>query len=63
MANKNEERDNSGIVRTAGAASILLATAIGYFIDPLGNGMLSAGILGGVAALSFAARGLFTKKN
>ena len=58
-----DARDNSGTIRLAGAAAILIATAIGYFVDPLGNPMLSAGILGLVAGLSFAIRGLFAKKN
>ena len=60
MADKS---DNKTTVRLAGAASILIATLIGYVWAPLGEAYASAGILGGIAAISFAARGLFTKKN
>lgn len=55
--------DVAGTVRLAGAASILLACAIGWWLDPLGEPMLSAGILGLVAGLSFALRGLFKSKS
>lgn len=57
------ERDNSGTIRLAGAASILIACAFGYWLAPFGSPYTSAGILGGIAAISFAMRGLFTKKN
>ena len=52
-------RDLTGTIRLAGAASILIATTVGYFWAPFGSPYTSAGILGGIAALSFAARGLF----
>tara|TARA_Y100000815_G_scaffold211214_1_gene195818 strand:- start:818 stop:1006 length:189 start_codon:yes stop_codon:yes gene_type:complete len=56
-----EKDTNAGTVRLAGAVSILLACALGYWIDPFGAPYASAGILGFVAAISFAARGLFSK--
>ena len=59
---KNEPRDMTGTIRLAGAASILFVTVVGYLWDPFGDRYLSAGLLGGVAAISFAARGLFTRK-
>ena len=55
------QKDRTGTVRLAGAASILLACVIGYFLDPLGDSLLSAGILGAVAGFSFAVRGLFRR--
>ncbi len=62
MVDKGDDRDLSGTVRLAGAASILVATAVGYFWAPFGSPYTSAGILGGIAAVSFAARGLFGSK-
>ena len=59
---KNEPRDMTGTIRLAGAASILFVTVVGYLWDPFGDRYLSAGLLGGVAAISFAARGLFARK-
>ena len=58
---RDDERDLSGTIRLAGAASILIATAVGYFWAPFGSPYTSAGILGGVAAISFAMRGLFAR--
>lgn len=61
-ADKRAANDNrAGTVRLAGAVSILLACAVGYWINPFGSPYTSAGILGGVAALSFAVRGLVSK--
>ncbi len=57
-----EERDNSGTIRLAGAVSILLACALGYWLNPFGSPYTSAAILGFIAAVSFAARGLFSNK-
>ena len=57
----NRTRDMSGTVRLAGAASILIACGVGYWLSPFGSPYTSAGILGGIAAISFAARGLFSK--
>lgn len=62
MVDKGDDRDLSGTVRLAGAASILIATAVGFFWAPFGSPYTSAGILGGIAAISFAARGLFAQK-
>lgn len=59
---REKENDNSGTIRLAGAVSILLACALGYWLNPFGSPYTSAGILGFIAALSFAARGLFSKK-
>ncbi|QBK30850.1 hypothetical protein [Roseitalea porphyridii] len=62
---EDERRDGralTGTIRLAGAASILIATAIGYFWAPFGSPYTSAGILGGIAAVSFAVRGLFRSK-
>ncbi|WP_299862839.1 hypothetical protein [uncultured Hoeflea sp.] len=61
--NDRPNKDMSGTIRLAGAASILLACAIGWWLDPLGEPMLSAGVLGLVAGLSFALRGLFKSKS
>tara|TARA_R110002012_G_scaffold162970_1_gene325285 strand:+ start:170 stop:373 length:204 start_codon:yes stop_codon:yes gene_type:complete len=66
MARNRDKRaanDNrAGTVRLAGAVSILLASALGYWVNPFGSPYTSAGILGGVAALSFAVRGLLSRK-
>lgn len=61
MARRDDIDDRSGTIRLAGAASILIATAVGYFWAPLGSPYTSAGILGGIAAISFAMRGLFRR--
>ncbi len=53
--------DHSGTIRLAGAASILIACGIGYMFDPFGAPLLSAGVLGLVAGISFAMRGLFAR--
>jgi hypothetical protein len=58
----DSNRDMSGTIRLAGAASILLACALGWWLDPFGEPMLSAGVLGLVAGISFALRGLFNRK-
>ncbi|MEM9999883.1 MAG: hypothetical protein AAF940_03285 [Pseudomonadota bacterium] len=57
-----EEKDRSGTIRLAGATAILVACVIGMLFQPFGSPLTSAGILGGVAAISFAARGLFVRK-
>ena len=57
-----DDRNLSGTIRLAGAASILFVTVVAYLWDPFGNRYLSAGLLGGIAAISFAARGLFVRK-
>ena len=54
--------DKNGTIRLAGAASILIACALGYWLDPFGAPYTSAAVLGIVAGLSFAARGLFRSK-
>jgi hypothetical protein len=53
------ERDDAGTVRLGGAVAILLSCALGYWADPFGNPMLSAGVLGMVAGISFAVRPFF----
>lgn len=58
----DDPRDMTGTIRLAGAASILFVTVVGYLWDPFGDRYLSAGLLGGVAALSYAMRGLFVRK-
>ena len=63
MAERNDKRDMTGTVRLAGAASILFVTVVGYLWDPFGDRYLSAGLLGAVAAISYAMRGLFVKKD
>ena len=57
-----DKPDHSGTIRLAGAASILIACAIGYWLDPFGAPFLSAGVLGLIAGASFALRGLFARK-
>ena len=59
---QKDTRARAGTVRLAGAASILIACALGFWVAPFGSPYTSAGILGGIAAISFAARGLFSKK-
>ena len=56
-----KEDDKAGTIRLIGAASILFGCVLGWFLDPMGNPMLSAGLIGGAAAVSFAARGLFNR--
>ncbi|MCC0029518.1 MAG: hypothetical protein H6891_04320 [Brucellaceae bacterium] len=58
---QKDTRARAGTVRLAGAASILIACALGFWLAPFGSPYTSAGILGGIAAISFAARGLFSK--
>lgn len=66
MARDNDNRaatdSREGTIRLAGAASILLASALGYWVNPFGSPYTSAGILGGVAAISFAIRGLLSRQ-
>jgi len=54
--------NRAGTERLAGAGSILLACALGYWVNPFGSSYTSAGILGGVAAASFAVHGLLSKR-
>lgn len=58
---KKSDEARAGIVRLGGAVSILLACLLGYWIDPFGDPMLSAGVLGLVAGISFAMRPLFVR--
>ena len=62
MDKRDEEKDRSGTIRLAGATAILVACVFGMLFQPFGSPLTSAGILGGVAAISFAARGLFVRK-
>ena len=61
MAERDDKRDLTGTIRLVGAASILFVTVAGYLWDPFGDRYLSAGLLGAIAAISFAARGLFIR--
>lgn len=63
MKPRQKEDDKAGTIRLIGAASILFGCVIGWFFDPLGNPMLSAGLIGGAAAVSFAVRGLFAGRS
>ncbi|MEM1376814.1 MAG: hypothetical protein AAGG69_05430 [Pseudomonadota bacterium] len=62
MAKQPEPKDNSGTIRLAGATAILVACVFGMLFEPFGSPLTSAGILGGIAAISFAMRGLFVRK-
>ncbi|MBO6552361.1 MAG: hypothetical protein JJ926_02450 [Roseitalea sp.] len=62
MRKNDDNRDLTGTIRLAGAATILFVTVAGYLWNPFGDRYLSAGLLGGVAAISYAMRGLFVKK-
>jgi hypothetical protein len=57
------EDDKAGTVRLGGAVAILLSCALGYWADPFGNPMLSAGVLGMVAGISFAVRPFFVGRS
>ena len=49
--------------RIAGAISILIACGLGFWLAPFGSPLASAAMLGAVAAISFAARGLFRARS
>ncbi|MFP1631308.1 hypothetical protein ACLB6G_06185 [Zhengella sp. ZM62] len=54
-----ERKPGKGAETAAGAISILVACALGFWLAPFGSPLTSAAILGAIAGISFAARGLF----
>jgi hypothetical protein len=58
---EQSEEAKAGTIRLGGAVAILLSCALGYWADPFGNPMLSAGVLGLVAGISFAVRPFFVR--
>lgn len=63
---KDEEQaedPKAGAIRLGGAVAILLSCALGYWADPFGDPILSAGVLGMVAGISFAVRPLFVGRS
>ena len=52
-----------GAERIAGAISILIACGLGFWLAPFGSPLTSAAVLGAIAGISFAARGLFRARN